>query len=239
MRRVRVCIVLLSLAAIALSAPAAHAADRYKRSFRWSGYTWSVRTTTQHANPGHNLWGDTPFNVRVRADKTLRVNISKGKSVEVVGPRTGYGRYRWVVDSDLSGVDPFRVVAFFVRGTRAEQDIEFSRWGAPTLTTAGSWVTWRMNKRLAFDFFPVPVGGPYTIVIDWKVGVTHYSVRDAAGTVLLDTTYATQSGGDHIAPRISYWLYPGHGANRSPFTDKSVHPPIIVKSFRYTKLAGR
>ena len=177
--------------------------------------------------------------MRVRADKTLRVNISKGKSVEVVGPPTGYGTYRWVVDSDLSMVDPFRVVAFFVRGTRAEQDVEFSRWGDPSLATTGTWVTWRMNKRLAFNFFPVSVGAAYTIVIDWKVGVTRYSVRDAAGTVLLDTTYATKPGGQHIAPRISYWLYPGQGANRSPFTARSVHPPIIVKSFSYTKLAGR
>jgi hypothetical protein len=233
------CAASLALAGVAvLIAPAAQAADRYERSFRWSGYRWSVRSTTGRADPGHNRWDDTRNNVRVRRDGTLRVNITKGRAVDVVGPRTGYGRYRWTVETDLSTVDPFRVAAFFVHGTRGEQDVEFSRWGDPALSTAGSWVTWRRGKRLGFGFFAVTPSTPYTIVIDRKVGRTRFVVRAGTGATLLDTTFPSSAGGRHIAPHISYWLYPGSGARRSPFTTATVHPPIIVRSFRYTKSRG-
>ncbi len=232
------CAALLAVAGVVLFGTAAQAADRYDRSFGWSGYRWSVRSTTGRADPGHNRWGDTRNNVRVRSDGTLRVNISKGKAVDVVGPRTTYGRYRWIVDSDLSTVDPFRVAAFFVHGTGGEQDVEFSRWGDPLLTTAGSWVTWRKRTRLDFDFFAVTPSPPYTVIVDWKIGVTRFAVRDRHGTTLLDRTIPSSSGGRHIAPHISYWIYPGTGTRLSPFTAATIHPPIIVRSFRYTRRAG-
>lgn len=230
---------LLACGVLLLTAPTAGAADRYKRSFTWSGYRWMVRFNDHRADPGHNRWGDSRWNVGVRRDGTLRVNIVKGRAVEIVGPPTGYGRYRWVVKSDLSTVDPFRVAAFFVHGTGGEQDVEFSRWGDPLFATAGSWVTWHKRTRLGFGFFSATPVAPYTIVIDWKIAATRFLVRDAAGTTLLDTTFPSSSGGRHIAPRISYWMYPGHGAHRSPFTSRTVHPPIIVKSFKYTPLRRR
>jgi hypothetical protein len=131
---------------------------------RWSGTTahstgpanrWTVRSTTERANPGHNRWGDSRRNARVRSDKTLAVNIANGEAVEVVGPPTGYGRYRWVVRTDLSTIDPYRVAGFFVYGNSGEQDVEFARWGDPSFATGGSWVTWRKQTRLGFGFFAV------------------------------------------------------------------------------------
>jgi hypothetical protein len=212
---------------------AAQAADRYDRFFNWSGYRWAVRSTKRPATPGPNLWGDSRGNVRVRGDRTLRVNIFRGRAVEVVGPPTGYGSYRWVVESDLSGVAPFRVVAFFVHGDRGEQDLEFSRWGDPLLTTAGSWVTWRKRTRLGFGLFPVSPVAPYSVIIDWKVGATRFTMRDASGTALLDTTVPSVGGGRHTAPRVSYWMYRGHAGSVSPYTAAAVHPYVILRSFRY------
>ncbi len=230
----------LALAAVALAAPApAGAADRYRRAFKWSGYRWMVRSTEHRANPGNNRWGDSLWNARVRKDRTLRVNIAKGRSVEVVGPPTGYGRYRWVVDTALDTVDPFRVVAFFVHGTGGEQDIEFSRWGVSSSTTVGTWVTWRRSTRLGFDYFAVTPRAPYTIVIDWRVGVTRFLVRDATGKTLLDRTVVSSAPGHHVAPRVSYWLYPGNATSRSPFTSRTVHPPVIVQSFKYARRRAR
>jgi hypothetical protein len=225
----------LALALVALSAPAAQAADRYDRFFNWSGYRWGVRTTKAPATPGDNRWGDSRQNVRVRGDKTLRVNISRGKAVEIVGPPTGYGSYRWVVETDLSTVDPFRVVAFFIHGDRGEQDIEFSRWADPLLTTPGSWVTWRKRTRLGFGLFAVSPTPPYTVIVDWRVGATRFVVRDATGAALLDTTFPSVGGGRHTAPRISYWLYPGKPGALNPYTAATVHPPVIVRSFRYRR----
>jgi hypothetical protein len=228
--------VLLLLVALLAVPGGAVAAERSERTLRWSGYRWVVRSTTTRADPGHNLWGDSRWNARARRDGTLRLNISRGKAVEIIGPPTGYGRYRWVVETDVRTVDPFRVIAFFVRGTGGEQDIEFSRWGDPNLTTVGTWVTWRRRTRLAYAFFPVPGPPPYTVQIDWRPSGTSYRVRDRTGVLCLDTWYATSGAGRHVAPRISYWLYPGHGLTRSPFTRTSVHPPVIVRSFSFHKL---
>lgn len=98
-------------------------AAREQRVLDWSGYRWTVRHSVKRENPGRNLWGDSRANVRVQRDGRLRVNIVKGRSVEVVGPRMGYGRYTWVVDSDMSTADPFRVVGFFVRGVGAHDHV--------------------------------------------------------------------------------------------------------------------
>lgn len=227
--------VVLVICATAVAAPAAQAKDHYDRAFHWSGYRWTVRSTDERADPGANLWGDSRKHARVRRDGSLRVNIARGRSVEVVGPRTSYGRYRWVVDSDLSAVDPFRVVAFFVRGSRREHDIEFSRWGDPALATAGSWVTWRKRTRLDFGLFTVPAAAPFTIVLDWRPGTARFTVRDASAALLLDRTIPSGRGGRHTAPRISYWLYPDQTTGRSPFADAAVHPPVIVRSFSYKR----
>ena len=228
-------LVLAVVVALLAVAPAAQAADRFGRAFHWSGYRWVVRSNQNPANPGHNRWGDSRSNVRVRSDKTLRLDIFAGRSVEVIGPPTGYGRYRWVVKTNLSTIDPFRVAAFFVHGTGGEQDVEFSRWGHAELA-AGTWVTWRKRTRLGFGPFGVSPAVPYTIDIDWRPGTTRFAVRDATGATLVDTTHPSSRPGPHTAPRMSYWVYPGHGTNLSTFTSATVHPPVIVQSFSYRRL---
>jgi hypothetical protein len=224
------------LVGLAITAPSAHAVKQDERAFNWSGYRWTVRSTQQRENPGHNRWGDTRTNARVRSDKTLALNISGGKSVEIHGPSTGYGTYRWVVRTDMSTIDPFRVAAFFIYGNGGEQDVEFARWGDPLVDTGGSWVTWRRRTRLGFGFFKVSPAAPYTIEIDWRVGATRFAMHDASGATLLDRTFPSSAPGRQAAPRMSYWVYPGDGRNLSPFTSASVHPPVIVESFRYATL---
>ena len=214
----------------------AMAAERGERKLRWSGYTWTVRKTTGRAAPGNNLWGDTPWNARVRRDGSLRLNISKGRAVELIGPRTGYGTYRWVVSTDVRKVHPFRVIAFHVRGTGGEQDIEFSRWGEADRTDVGSWVSWRRRTRLAFEFFPVVGPPPYTVQITWRPTRTRYLVRDGQRRIMLDQTFASARAGRHVSPRISYWIYPGHGSFRPTFRRTTVHPPVIVRDFSFRRL---
>jgi hypothetical protein len=227
---------LAALMLVTAAIPGADAAERGDRKLRWSGYTWTVRATKGRADPGNNRWGDTRRNARVQRDGALRLRIWKGKAVELVGPPTGYGTYRWVVESDVRRVDPFRVIAFFVRGTGGEQDIEFSRWGDPEQTSVGTWVTWRRRTRLAFGFFAVDSPPPYAVRIKWQPRRTRYTVRDANRRLVLDQTYATSRAGRHVSPRISYWIYPGHGSSRHRFTRKTVHPPVIVRDFSFSKL---
>jgi hypothetical protein len=79
---------------------------------------------------------------------------------------------------------------------------------------------------------------PYTIDIDWRKGATRFAVHDASGAAMVDTTFRSSRPGRHTSPRISYWAYPGQGANRSPFTAASVHPPLIIRSFKYRRTRG-
>ncbi len=236
--RAAAAVLVLAVAVFAAAPAGAHAADRYRRAFNWSGYHWIVRSTTKRAGPGHNLWGDARANVHVRADKALVLGIAHGRSVDIVGPRTGYGTYRWVVDSDLSTADPFRVAAFFVYGTGGELDMEFSRWGYTDLAAPGTWVVWRGLARQGFSSFAVTPVRPYTLEIDWMVGATRFTMHDGTGAALLDTTVPSGSGGRHVAPHVSYWRYPGRGAARAPFTASTIHPPVVVRSFQYTPRVG-
>jgi len=227
---------LATLMLMAAPLPSAAAAERGDRQLRWSGYTWVVRATKGRANPGNNRWGDTRWNARVRRDGALRLNISNGKAVELIGPPTGYGTYRWVVQTDVRRVDPFRVIALFARGTTGEQDVEFSRWGDPGETSVGTWVSWRRRTRLAFGFFAVPGPPPYTVQITWRPQRTRYTVRDANRRLVLDQTYASSRAGRHVSPRLSYWIYPGHGSFGNRFTSKTKHPPVIVRDFSFSRL---
>jgi hypothetical protein len=232
----RLLVAALILVALVATVPVAPAAERGDRVLQWSGHRWLVRKTTTPADPGGNLWGDSIWNVRKLRDGSLRLNIAKGRAVELIGPPTGYGSYRWVLDTDVRGIDPFRVIAFFVRGTGGEQDIEFSRWGEAGQPLIGSWVTWRRRTRLAFDQFPVAGPPPYVVMIDWRPTGTRFRVRDGRGALPLDLRYPSAPAGRHVAPRLSYWVYPGHGALLSPFTRATVHPPVIVRSFSYRRL---
>ena len=209
-------------------------AEKYRRQFSWSGLTWKVRLA-ERENPGKNAWGDSKENVRVRSDGSLRLGITTGptwRSVEVAGARSlGYGRYRWVVDTDLS--NPTNVFALFVRdmavssASHGEQDIEFSRWSVPELEP-GWLVSWSKTGR-AFSSFPMTNRAPYVVEIIWRRGSVRFFMGDAGGAVLVDRTVRARTTGKLLYPRMSYWLLPG-----SP-REQAV-PPVILDSFRFTKL---
>ncbi|HMS61499.1 MAG TPA: hypothetical protein PKD63_04400 [Solirubrobacteraceae bacterium] len=224
---------LLLLAAM----PAVAEAERYRRSFPWSGYRWQVRLATGE-DPGHNDWGDSARNVRVRPDGTLRLAIvrdgSKRRSVELATVRRlGYGRYRWVVGSKLGRLDHFSVLALFTNDTvhRApygEQDFEFTHWGnagAPP----GWAVSWSQRVK-AFDGFSLSNLAPYTIDITWRLSVVRFHMRDGGGVVLYDVTRPMLSNGRFMAARMSYWLFPG-------FPRELLPPPVIVRDFEFTPLS--
>jgi hypothetical protein len=222
------------LAIVALTWTQSASAETYKRKLTWSGYTWKVRLA-KRANPGNNAWGDSTKNVRVQGDGSLRLAITKGRpwqSVELAGVRRlGYGRYRWVVDTDLS--NPSNVVALFVRdmavssASRGEQDIEFSRWYHAELNP-GWFVSWTKRKKV-FDSFPTTNRAPYVIEITWRRRSVRFFMRDADGTVLLGRTVRARTRSRLLYPRMSYWLLPESSRDVLP-------PPVILDSFRFTRL---
>jgi hypothetical protein len=222
------------VASVTLTWTQSASAETYKRKLNWWGYTWKVRLAKRE-NPGKNAWGDSRKNVHVQSDGSLRLAITKGRpwrSVELAGVRKlGYGRYRWVVNSDMS--NPSNVFALFVRdmavssASRGEQDIEFARWN-PNDLYPGWFVSWS-KKLKAFDSFPVTDRAPYVVEITWRRRSVRFSVRDAGGTVLLDHTVSARTTGRLLYPRMSYWLLPSSPRGATP-------PPVIVDSFRFTRL---
>lgn len=222
------------LAAVTLAWTQPASAETYKRKLSWSGYTWKVRLAKRE-NPGRNHWGDSPANARVQRDGSLRLAITNGptwKSVELAGVRRlGFGRYRWVVNSDLS--NPANVVALFVRdmavssASRGEQDIEFARW-SPYDLHPGWFVSWTKKHR-TFDSFATTSRAPYVVEITWRRRNVRFYMRDADGTVLLDRTVSARTTGRLLYPRMSYWLLPTSPRDVAP-------PPVILESFRFTRL---
>jgi hypothetical protein len=229
-KRLLLCVL---LASVTLTWAQAASAETYRRKFTWSGYTWKVRLAKRE-NPGHNAWGDSTSNVRVRPDGKLRLGIETGptwRSVELAGVRPlGYGRYRWVVDTDLS--NPTNVFALFVRdmavssASHGEQDIEFSRWSDPA-SNPGWFVSW--SKTKAFDSFTMTNRAPYVMEITWRRASVRFSMRDAGGAVLVDRTVKARTTGKLLYPRMSYWLLPRSARDVAP-------PPVVLDSFHFTKL---
>ncbi|QEC46190.1 hypothetical protein FSW04_00470 [Baekduia soli] len=220
-----------------LALPAGAGAERYRRFFSWSGYRWQVRLAT-HENPGNNDWWDSDGNVRVRADGTLRLGITRAgarrRSVELATTRRlGYGRYRWVVESRLGSIDPYSVLALFTddsvyRSPYGEQIFEFARWGEP-LGPQGWAVSWSRRVR-SYESFTVSDAAPYTASVTWRHSGVRLLLRDATGRVLYDVTRPVLSDGQFMVARMSYWLYPGYPRDLAP-------PPIIIRDFAFTPLA--
>jgi hypothetical protein len=224
--------------------PAGASAERYRRQFAWSGQQWQVRLAKRE-NPMRNTWWDSRENVRVLKNGSLRMAITRAgrtwRSVEIAGTRRrGYGRYRWVVESDLMPRSLWTVFALFTddsvhRSPYGEQVFEFSHWGDP-LSLPGWAVSWSKRRKAravkSHVSFPMSAGGgPYQVDVDWRPPQVRYVVRDAAGTAVFDRAWPTASDGQFMVPRMSFWLQEGFP------TTMAVPPAMIVRSFKFTPLA--
>ena len=187
------------------------------RSISWSGYTWDVRPAGFGA-PGPNQWSDSEDNVHVDgSDLVLSVvkdASDRWTSAEVDNQQhLGYGTYRWVVASDLSGLDSHEVLGMFTYGgpspSNNEIDFEPSHWGR-LAWPGGSATVWQDaagNQSISktFDYTNRP---PYVHEFTWTPGAIHYVVTDGAGKPLLDWT--TTSGvpvPSTEVPVVNYWRY--------------------------------
>lgn len=225
-------------ATVCLLAPSVAPAERYRRQFHWSGYTWQVRLARKE-KPGRNTWWDAKDNVRVRSDGTLRLAIthrgSVWRCVELATKRRlGYGRYRWVVSSSLGSVDPHTVLALFTddsvhRSPYGEQIFEFATWADPSLLPGWA-VSW--SRRVKSDeSFALSPAAPYTVDITWRRTTTQLRMVDATGAVLYDRTRRVRSDGQFMLARMSYWLFRGPPESGLP------PAPVILSDFTFTALS--
>ena len=120
-------------------------ATTFTRSIMFSGYEWWVKDG--FSGPGPNNFSDSPRNVWVDQQGRLHLRIERRRktwyAAEVILAQTsGYGAYRFGVDSRVDNLDLNAVLGLFTWCTNpsaanCEIDIEMSRWSNELNQNAG------------------------------------------------------------------------------------------------------
>ena len=189
------------------------------RTIDWSGRTWDVRPTG-FGGPGPNQWSDSTANVSVDNGELVLsvVQDASGRWTcpEISLPQhLGYGTYRWVVDSDLRGIDANDVLGMFTYGGGApsnnEIDIEAAHWGN-LAWPSGSATVWQdagagLRESSPFNYAGPP---PYLNQFTWSQGSIHYLVLDGTGATVFEWT---ETSGVPVpsteTPYTNYWRSSG------------------------------
>jgi hypothetical protein len=176
------------------------------RTVRWSGEDWHVRPRSERTAPGPNAWSDSAQSVAVDGDR-LRLAIlpdgDRWRCAEVHLERAlGYGTYEWVVDTDVTRLDPCAVLGLFTYdwhgGTASSEiDIEFARWGVASdpdlvelsVQPAGA----GQNQRLPLDAAP-----PYRCRFTWAPGRVDFGIGE-------ECVFTSRT--DVFAPSASAWPF--------------------------------
>ncbi len=209
------------------------------KTLKWSGYTWSVRTGTGGPGVG-NIWSDQ--NAAVKHGSLLLNVVQRGAvwtSVELSSNRTvGFGRYRWVVNSDLSTASPASVLGLFTYSPQmapsfGEQDFEFTRaWSAPPGLWPGWFVSWNAATSAARRNFNVPSAAPYTATITWLKGSVSFLLTDRRSRVIFRRSVKTKLVPRRLRVHINYWV-----ANQALIATPGAAPQMSLRSFTYTPAA--
>ncbi len=114
-------------------------ATSYYRTLTFSGYDWSVKSSSTLVGPGPNYFSNTADNVWLDSGGQLHLKITtkdnKWYCGEVVSQRSfGYGRYIFHLGSKADQLNENIILGLFTwddapEYTHREIDIEFSRWG--------------------------------------------------------------------------------------------------------------
>ena len=100
----------------------------------------------------------------------------------------GYGRYTFVVNSDLAHLDPWVVLGLFTYAddrSRAhnEIDIEVAKWGQRRDPTNAQFVLQPYRLRGHTQRITLPPRPPYTMWFDWTPGRISWGITDATGAL--------------------------------------------------------
>jgi hypothetical protein len=206
------------------------------KTLKWSGYTWTLRTGT--GGPGaNNIW--SAQNAAVSNGNLLLNIVPRGAvwtSVELTTGQTfSFGRYRWVINSDLSKASAASVLGLFTYSPQmapgyGEQDFEFTQaWSAPPALPSAWAVSWRSPTSRASSNFNVPSAPPYTATITWMPGSISFLLTDGAGRVVFWRAVKTRLAPKGLRVHINYWVT-DHGAITGP----GASPQMSIRSFHYT-----
>jgi hypothetical protein len=187
------------------------------RTLSWSGYSWTVRAADWGSSPGANLWSAS--NVAVDGG-ILRLAINRSRRgwtcAEIESRRSfGYGHYEFVVNSDLSRLDPWVVLGLFTYTDDSprphnEIDIEVARWGYPRDPTNAQLVQQPYRARGNTKRITLPPRPPYTMWWDWTPGKLAWGITDATAALVNAHFKRTRFKPAGELVHLNLWLADGH-----------------------------
>ncbi len=222
-------------------------------TLNFSGYTWNVRTGIAQA-PGPNNWSRN--NAWVDSEGKLHLKItynstdSRWECAEVSTVRTlGFGKYEWTVEGKIDQLNQDVVLGMFnyLSASKAktkkagEIDIEFSKWGIPTLAKSGSFTVWPPNNTKITNWstsFAITSANTTTSTrhsFTWRSNSVSFQSLDGMGKTIATANYSpskyTTSIPQLAAPAIiNLWIFRGI-SNTLP-KDQSVE--VIISKFAFT-----
>ena len=209
--------------------------ERRLRTISWSGHSWIVRPARWRGLPGPNLW--SAGNVAVDGG-ILRLAINRSSRgwtcAEIQSRRSfGYGRYEFVVNSDLSRLDPWVVLGLFtydgqIPSPHNEIDIEVAKWGRRRDRADAQFVLQRAGTHGDAKGVKLPPRPPYTMWWEWTQGNIAWGITDGTGALVSTRSKPTrfEPAGEHV--HLNLWLSEGH-APAEPLA-------IEIAGFRHTPM---
>lgn len=218
---------------------------RAAATIQFSGYTWTVRSSTAAGGPGPNVFNGS--NAWVDANGRLHLKISynattgKWNCAEIYSTQNfGFGTYQWQVEGAIDKFDRNIVLGLFNysgRNEYDEMDIEFARWGNDAWPNLNYTIWPAVSGRSTWSYTKnISLGGTYT---------THRFTRSASAVVfksmggfynddtnLFATATATSTNASistlGMPIHMNLWLFNGN----PPANGQEVE--VIIHSFKYT-----
>lgn len=215
------------------------------RTIHFSGYDWTVKSSTNRVGPGPNYFSDSADNVEVDGRGRLHLKISRREGrwtcAEIISKRSfGYGTYRFYLDASVDSLDSQVVLGMFTWSNdpaykHREIDIEISRWGKAN-NKNGQFVVQPSTRPQNIVRYQIPTGlAGSTHIFTWKSeSVSFQAIEGQLNTApdsrsIIQQHTFTQNiprAGDENA-RINFWLWAGKG----PTDDKDVE--VIISKFEF------
>ena len=207
------------------------------RTFTFSGYAWTVKSSAGKVGPGPNYFSSSTENVWVDGLGRLHLGLTYRNgnwySSEVVNTVSlGRGTYSWVLESPVDALDPNVTLGLFTWNDRRaynhrEIDIEFARWGNPADPTHGQFVVQPYSTAgNLLRIRQAPAVGTSTQSFAWGVDSLDFASSGASPAAW---TYRGPDvpvpGGENV--RMNLWLFRG----AAPTNGQEVE--VVIGSFAF------
>jgi hypothetical protein len=169
------------------------------RAFHWSGFDWTVKTSTSPVGPGPNLFSDSTNNVFIDSQGQLHLRITNVSNAwqcaEILSQTSpGYGTYRFHLASPVDTLDPNIILGLFTwsnapDSANHEMDVECGRWVDPADYANSQFVRQPYYLPQHIVRYRIPtLATNATPSFNWETNAINYAcVTGTAGVAALET----------------------------------------------------